>query len=257
MGLRRRILTITRFVHTHCRNSFLAFADGLKFQDDSSPMPDPRDYQSIEIEFDDNDDEDDESDSNTDVSPDDSSGAYEDESENYENVKDTPPRDTAQHRRICGVQTAAPLFPRLPIRNNDEVENDEALSASAGEDQSKQGTGSRRRQRKPSPGINIEYTSRKGSGRFILEPPPLPIAYGWMVKGTKKHVEDLHLTGIPFCNREVRTDSKVDILGEYTWIQATPSQEKKGSSCPAIYVPGNCCFLSSQDQTKSNNIKMS
>ena len=45
-------------------------------------------------------------------------------------------------------------------------------------------------------------------------------------KGTAEHIEDLHLSGIPFCNKEVHSKTKIEVLGEYTWIEVTPSQEE-------------------------------
>lgn len=86
--------------------------------------------------------------------------------------------------------------------------------------------------------IPIHYKSRFTTGMPIFEPQPLPIAYGWMVKGTAEHIEDLHLSGIPFCNREVHSKMKIEVLGEYTWIEVTPSQQESYERFPAIYVPG-------------------
>lgn len=86
--------------------------------------------------------------------------------------------------------------------------------------------------------IPIHYKSRFTTGLPIFEPQPLPIAYGWMVKGTAEHIEDLHLSGIPFCNKEVHSKTKIEVLGEYTWIEVTPSQEESYERFPAIYVPG-------------------
>ncbi|KAL2273759.1 hypothetical protein FJTKL_04082 [Diaporthe vaccinii] len=87
--------------------------------------------------------------------------------------------------------------------------------------------------------IPIHYKSRFTTGMPIFEPQPLPIAYGWMVKGTAEHIEDLHLSGIPFCNSEVHSKMKIEVLGEYTWIEVTPSQQQSYERFPAIYVPGN------------------
>lgn len=86
--------------------------------------------------------------------------------------------------------------------------------------------------------IPIHYKSRFNTGMPIFEPQPLPIAYGWMVKGTAEHIEDLHLSGIPVCTREVHSKTKIEMLGEYTWIEVTPSQEETYERFPAIYVPG-------------------
>lgn len=88
--------------------------------------------------------------------------------------------------------------------------------------------------------IPIHYKSRFITGMPIFEPQPLPIAYGWMVKGTAEHIEDLHLSGIPFCHREVHSKMKIEVLGEYTWIEVTPSQQESYERFPAIYVPGKC-----------------
>lgn len=88
--------------------------------------------------------------------------------------------------------------------------------------------------------IPIHYKSRFTTGMPIFEPQPLPIAYGWMVKGTAEHIEDLHLSGIPFCHREVHSKMKIEVLGEYTWIEVTPSQQESYERFPAIYVPGKC-----------------
>lgn len=86
--------------------------------------------------------------------------------------------------------------------------------------------------------IPIHYKSRFTTGQPIFEPQPLPIAYGWMVKGTAEHIEDLHLSGIPVCTREVHSKMKIEVLVEYTWIEVTPSQEESYERFPAIYVPG-------------------
>lgn len=86
--------------------------------------------------------------------------------------------------------------------------------------------------------IPIHYKSRFTTGQPIFEPQPLPIAYGWMVRGTAEHIEDLHLSGIPVCTREIHSKMKIEVLGEYTWIEITPSQEESYERFPAIYVPG-------------------
>lgn len=95
-----------------------------------------------------------------------------------------------------------------------------------------------RPKRQRSLSIPIHYTSQFTTGQPIFEPQPLPIAYGWMVKGTAEHIEDLHLSGIPFCNKEVHSKTKIEVLGEYTWIDVTPSQLQSYERFPAIYVPG-------------------
>ncbi|KAG8161102.1 hypothetical protein KVR01_009366 [Diaporthe batatas] len=77
------------------------------------------------------------------------------------------------------------------------------------------------------------------TGMLTYQPPPLPISYGWMVRGTVEHIEDLHLSGIPVCSKAVRSKTQIQVLGEYTWIETTPSQEKTFERFPAIYVPGN------------------
>lgn len=86
--------------------------------------------------------------------------------------------------------------------------------------------------------IPIDYKPRFTTGMPIFEPQPLPIAYGWMVKGTAEHIEDLHLSGIPVCAKEVHSKTKIEVLGEYTWIEVTPSQQESYERFPAIYVPG-------------------
>lgn len=95
-----------------------------------------------------------------------------------------------------------------------------------------------RPKRQRSLSIPIHYKSRFTTGMPIFEPQPLPIAYGWMVRGTAQHVEDLHLSGIPVCNKEVHSKSKIEVLGEYTWIEVTPSQQESYERFPSIYVPG-------------------
>ncbi|KAJ0114996.1 geranylgeranyl pyrophosphate synthetase [Diaporthe amygdali] len=96
-----------------------------------------------------------------------------------------------------------------------------------------------RPKRQRSLSIPIHYESLFTTGKPIFEPEPLSIAYGWMAKGTSEHIEDLHLSGIPFCHREVRSKIRIEMLGEYTWIEVTPSQEETYEKYPAIYVPGN------------------
>ncbi|POS72871.1 hypothetical protein DHEL01_v208735 [Diaporthe helianthi] len=96
-----------------------------------------------------------------------------------------------------------------------------------------------RPKRQRSLSIPIYYKSPFSTGMLTLKPPPLPIAYGWMVRGTAEHVEDLHLTGVPFCSSKVHSKTKIEVLGEYTWIEVTPSQEETYERFPAIYVPGN------------------
>lgn len=157
-----------------------------------------------------------------------------------------PSRVPNQHRQIRGVTSEGPLFPRLPItsRNIDDVEDDDNISVLTDGHLSKHSMRLRQRQRKPTPGIDIEYTNPKGSGSFIFEPLPLPILYGWMVKGTKEHVEDIHLSGVLFCDNEVHSKRAIEVLCEYTWICPTPSQDKTTETCPAIYVPGKCQLLS-------------
>jgi hypothetical protein len=100
-----------------------------------------------------------------------------------------------------------------------------------------------RPKRQRSLSIPIHYHSRFTTGMPIFEPQPLPIAYGWTVRGTAEHIEDLHLSGIPFCNKEVHSKTKIEVLGEYTWIEVTPSQEESYERFPAIYVPGTCSLL--------------
>lgn len=86
--------------------------------------------------------------------------------------------------------------------------------------------------------IPIYHPSPFSTGMLTFQPPPLPISYGWMVRGTAEHIQDLHLSGIPVCSKEVRSKTKIDVLGEYTWIEETPSQKETYERFPAIYVPG-------------------
>lgn len=98
-----------------------------------------------------------------------------------------------------------------------------------------------RPKRQRSLSIPIYYNSRFSTGLPVYEPEPLSIAFGWMAKGTAEHIEDLHLSGIPPCNREIHSKTKIQVLGEYTWIEVTPSQQESYERFPAIYVPGSSC----------------
>ncbi|KAL1871095.1 hypothetical protein Daus18300_004840 [Diaporthe australafricana] len=95
-----------------------------------------------------------------------------------------------------------------------------------------------RPKRQRSLSIEIHYRSRFSPNRPVYQPQPLPIAYGWMAKGVQDHVEDLHLHGIPVCH-SVESKKKIQVLGEYTWIKFTPSQDRTYEKYPAVYVPGN------------------
>ncbi|ROW09273.1 hypothetical protein VPNG_05794 [Cytospora leucostoma] len=136
----------------------------------------------------------------------------------------------------------APLFPGLPVssRNIGEAEDHEMLSDSSEERQSKYtGVINTTKSKFKTRNKNKNKISGNKTLEPLKEPLPLPMSYGWMVKGTNEHVEDLHLPGIPKCDSEIQSKSKVEVICEYTWIQATPSQEETGTSFPAIYVPGN------------------
>lgn len=95
-----------------------------------------------------------------------------------------------------------------------------------------------RPKRQRSLSIPIHYTSRFTTGQPIYQPLPLSMAYGWMAKGVKDHVEDLHLSGIPVCDKKVESKKKIEVLGQYTWIKFTPSQDRTYEKYPAVYVPG-------------------
>lgn len=142
-----------------------------------------------------------------------------------------------QHRRI----NPAPLFPKLPMsfRKNVRVDEDDDVSPPA-EDQSGNSVTGLDGQRTPTPGIDIEYKNPNSSGRSFFEPPPLSIAYGWMTKGTNKHLEDLYLSGVWFCDGEVQSENKIEVLCEYTWVEATPGRGMADHMSRAIYVPGMC-----------------
>lgn len=152
----------------------------------------------------------------------------------------TPTRLPGYQRQIRSAPRGAPLFPKLAVssRNMDDVEDDDSLSTFTVSHSSTSSMRMRRRQCIVTPGIDIEYTDPESLGKVISEPLSLPISYGWMVKGTKEHLEDIQLSGILFCDRSVHSKSTIEVLCEYTWIQATPSQEKTGDKFPAIYVPG-------------------
>ena len=132
--------------------------------------------------------------------------------------------DEYDSNSIAPAMSFAPVY---PFRDDDDVIAENGF----GEKEPRP-----RRQRSLS--IPIHYTPRITTGQPIFEPQPLPIAYGWMVKGTAEHIEDLHLSGIPFCNKEVHSKTKIEVLGEYTWIEVTPSQLESYERFPAIYVPG-------------------
>ncbi|ROW01989.1 hypothetical protein VMCG_05502 [Cytospora schulzeri] len=212
-------------------------------QDNSSVSRDVQIRESIEVE-DGAEDVGDENENDRDGASDYSSLEFE-AAESDNDVMDVddinPPRLPGQRRNIRRAPREAPMFPGLPIpsRNINDGEDDENLSVSTDGDLSTRSRRLRRRQRNLAPAMDIENTNPKSSGDFIFEPLPLPISYGWMVKGTKEHVEDLHLSGFMFCDREVHSKKTIEVLCEYTWIQATPSQERTGDMFPAIYVPGN------------------
>lgn len=67
----------------------------------------------------------------------------------------------------------------------------------------------------------------------------LYVTDSWLFKGIKEHIDDLHFSDVVLKNDNVVTARrKVDVLGEYTFIETTPSQEKETKVFPAIYVPG-------------------
>lgn len=156
-----------------------------------------------------------------------------------------------QNRQSCSAPMEAPLLPRLPFssRNIDDPKDEDIISVLTSGPRSRHGRKLAERPGGLAPGVDSEYTRPESSEfeKFISEPLPLPIAYGWMVKGTKEHVEDLHLSGIMFCDREVDSKRTIKVLCEYTWIQPTPSQDKTGEIFPAIYVPGKQYHPASQD----------
>lgn len=138
----------------------------------------------------------------------------------------------------------APLFPGLPVssRNIGEAEDHGVLSDASAERQPRYAgaistTKSKAKTRNKSKNKSSGYKALEP----LKEPLSLPISYGWMVKGTNEHVEDLYLPGILKCDSEIYSKGKVEVLCEYTWIQATPSQERAGTAFPAIYVPGKYC----------------
>ncbi|KUI70118.1 hypothetical protein VM1G_06283 [Cytospora mali] len=205
-------------------------------EDNSDPLTNVKVRESIEFDNDDN------GQYIGDVSSEDHSNVSEvEESENEEMDVDgnTPTRRRpGQHEQMRRNQNQVLLFPRLPISSHkiNNVEDEDSSSISI---EYKQGNRLQRHQRKLTPGIDIDYTNPNSSGSFFYVAPPLSISYGWMVKGTKEHIEDIYISGSLFSDKEVRSKRKIEVLCEYTWIQTTPSQEKRGDIFPAIYVPGN------------------
>ncbi|KAI3392717.1 hypothetical protein diail_5274 [Diaporthe ilicicola] len=120
------------------------------------------------------------------------------------------------------------------------IEGSSALAQSGAEIKEESSAPGMRPSKRPrAVSIGIHYHPRSGTGRPILQPLPLPIAYGWMARGAEEHLEDLHLSGIPFCDNKVKSKRTIEVLGDYTWIKVTPSQEESYEKYPAVYVPGN------------------
>lgn len=62
-----------------------------------------------------------------------------------------------------------------------------------------------------------------------------------LFKGIKEHLGDLRLADVVVKEdggKAIMARSKVNVVGEYTFIEETPSQERKNSMFPAVYVPG-------------------
>ena len=222
------------------------YADDWMLQDDSGLMQKILIHQSIEFGSDVDNIEDEESNESPDSRLLDSTdepepGVRELENDGMGTNEDSNLRRN-QHRSIFGAPHRAPMFPKLPIssRSIGNFDRDDTLPLSTG-DRSGSSRTSGFRQRTPTPGIDIEYNNPNSSGKFIFEPPPLSISYGWMAKGTNEHVEDLHLSGVLFCDEEVQSEKEIEVLCEYTWIEATPGRAEAGNTLSTIYVPGKCC----------------
>lgn len=72
----------------------------------------------------------------------------------------------------------------------------------------------------------------------------LALTDGWLFKGLRKEIGDLSLADIPAADDPVAAYSRRDkrqeaLLVEYTWVETTRRLGGKGSSWPALYVPGN------------------
>ncbi|KUI54677.1 hypothetical protein VP1G_02095 [Cytospora mali] len=204
-------------------------------QDNSSPLTNVQVRESIEFDNDDN------GQYVGDGSSEDHNNVYEFEESEHEEMdvdRNTSTPRPGQHGQMRRTQNEALLFPRLPISSHN-IDNVEEGSISSVPTEYEKVKRLQRRQRKLTPGIDIDYTNPHSSDNFLYVVPPLSISYGWMVKGTKEHVEDIYISGSLFSDKEVRSKRKIEVLCEYTWIQTTPSQEKRGDIFPAIYVPGN------------------
>lgn len=67
----------------------------------------------------------------------------------------------------------------------------------------------------------------------------LYVTDSWLFKGIKEHTDDLHFSDVVIdSDKAVTARSKVDVLGEYTFIETTPTQRKTAEMFPAVYVPG-------------------
>ncbi|KAK7740896.1 hypothetical protein SLS53_004959 [Cytospora paraplurivora] len=116
----------------------------------------------------------------------------------------------------------APLFPGLPVssRNIGEAKDHEMLSDSSEGCQSKYtGVINTTKSKVKTRNKNKNKSSGNNTLEPLKEPLPLPISYGWMVKGTNEHIEDLHLPGILKCDSEIHSKGQVEVI--------------------SIYVPGN------------------
>lgn len=95
----------------------------------------------------------------------------------------------------------------------------------------------------------------------IAKSPPAPdrnvltLTNSWLFKGLKDMRGDWKLDTIVASDEPVVSRKKIEVLGEYTWITSTPSQDARNLRFPAIYVPGTSLLHSrgpSDDRFNSN-----
>lgn len=83
--------------------------------------------------------------------------------------------------------------------------------------------------------LSYRFTGRSKTPDNVSK---LPITDGWLFKGLRKEIGDLSIADIIPIDEPVvaRTNH---VMAEYTWIETTQRLGGKGSSWPALYVPGD------------------
>lgn len=93
----------------------------------------------------------------------------------------------------------------------------------------------------PDPGAALETMPCATETHMAASPTEsrLYLTDSWLFKGLREHVEDLRFSDVVIDSDKVVTArKKIDVLGEYTFIETTPTQRQTAEMFPAVYVPG-------------------